>query len=158
MNMYHSRGLTVNQLNTDNEFACIEDEILPTKLNMVVANENVGDVERSVRTVKECIRCHVHMIPYERYPRIMVTGIVIKSIKDINQLPAIDGISKERIPDTLVTGRACPDYDKVTRLNFGDYVQAYHRKGSTNTNQVRTVGPISLYSSGNEQEGGTSCR
>ena len=77
---------------------------------------------------------------------------MIKSIKDIDQLPAIDGISKERIPDTLVTGRACPDYDKVTRLNFGDYVQAYHRKGSTNTNQARTVGLISLYSSGNEQE------
>ena len=48
--MYHSRGLTVTQLNTDNEFRCIEEEIRPIKLNVVAADEHVGNVERSTRT------------------------------------------------------------------------------------------------------------
>ena len=68
INLYHKRGLTVTQLNTDNEFECIEEDILPTRLNMVAANEHVGDVEVSIRATKECTRCHVHRNPYEWYP------------------------------------------------------------------------------------------
>ena len=45
VNLYHSRGLEVIQLNTDNEFACIEEDICPIKLNMVAAGEHVGDIE-----------------------------------------------------------------------------------------------------------------
>ena len=41
INIYHSRGLHVTQLNTDNEFGCIEEEIRPTRLNMVAAGEHV---------------------------------------------------------------------------------------------------------------------
>ena len=44
INLYHNRGLTVTQLNTDNEFGCIEEDILPIRLNKVAANEYVGDV------------------------------------------------------------------------------------------------------------------
>ena len=65
INMYHARGLTVVQLNGDNEFSCIEEEIRPTRLNTVAAGEHVGDIERSGRTVKECTRCHVYRNPYE---------------------------------------------------------------------------------------------
>ena len=76
INMYHKRGLTVTQLNTDNEFGCIEDDILPTRLNMVAANEHVGDIEVSIKTTKECCRCHVHRNPYEWYTQLMVAGCV----------------------------------------------------------------------------------
>ena len=103
--MYHTRGLRVVQLNGDNEFACIEEDIRPTRLNMVAADEHVGDIERSGRTVKECTRCHVHRNPYERYTRVMVKGCVVKSIKDLNHLPPTDGISKDPSPDTMITGR-----------------------------------------------------
>ena len=41
INLYHKRGLTMSQLNTDNEFKCIEEDILPTRLKMVAANEHV---------------------------------------------------------------------------------------------------------------------
>ena len=34
INMYHKIGLTVTQLNADNEFGCIEYNILPTRLNV----------------------------------------------------------------------------------------------------------------------------
>lgn len=91
IDLYHKRGLTVTQLNTDNEFGCFEEDILPTKLNKVAANEHVGDVEVSIRTTKECTRCHVHRNPYAWYTQLMVTGCVTKSILDLNALPAEDG-------------------------------------------------------------------
>ena len=91
INMYHTRGLRVVQLNENNEFSCIE-EIRPTILNTLVAGEQMRDIQRSVRTVKECTRYHVHSNPYKRYPRVMVKGCVFKSIKALNQLPPLDGI------------------------------------------------------------------
>ena len=56
----------MDSVNSDNEFGRIRDDILPTNLNIVAADEHVGDVERSIRTVKEGTRCHVHRLPYER--------------------------------------------------------------------------------------------
>ena len=76
LNIYRARGLIVSQLNCDNEFECVEDSIRPTMLHVVGANEHVGDVERSVRTVKECTRCHVHRLPYTYYTKLLVTGMI----------------------------------------------------------------------------------
>ena len=67
INMYHARGLRVTQINTDNEFACIREQIRPTNLNMVAAGEHVSNVERSIRTIKEGTRCHMRRLPYNRY-------------------------------------------------------------------------------------------
>ena len=122
INLYHSRDLSVMQLNADNEFGCIKEEIRPIKLNMVAAGEHVGNIERSNRTVKEGTRCHIHRCPYERYPRVMVAGCVVKAVKDLNQLPSQSGISQELSPSTLITGDACPDFKRINALNFGDYV------------------------------------
>ena len=57
--MYHARGIHVNQINTDNEFECIRNNILPINLNVVAAEEHVGDVERSIRTLKEGTRYNI---------------------------------------------------------------------------------------------------
>ena len=37
MNMYHTNGLTITQLNTDNGFTCIADDICCVVIHMVVA-------------------------------------------------------------------------------------------------------------------------
>ena len=88
INIYHARGLTVERLNKDNKFACIKDEILPKNLIIVAAEKHVSDVKGSIRTVKEGTRCHVHRLPYEHYKKIMVTGCMTKSIKELNQIPS----------------------------------------------------------------------
>ena len=93
MAIYHARKLEVSQVNADNEFECIEDLIRPANLHLVGANEHVGDVERSVRTIKECTRCHVHRLPYKYYPKIMVTGMVTHVVKSLNQLLSETGIN-----------------------------------------------------------------
>ena len=153
INMYHSRGLTVVQLNCDNKFACIEEDIRPTKLNKVAAGEHGGDAQRSGRTAKEGNRYHIPRNPYERYPKVMVTGCVVKSTNDLNQLPLDDGRSKDLSPDTIVICRSATNYNEVSKPNFGDYVQAYTVNRKTNTPKSRTVDAIALYPSRNFQGG-----
>ena len=50
--LYEARGLTVTQFDGDNEFSCLCEEIRPTFLNLVAAEEHVGNVERSIRIIK----------------------------------------------------------------------------------------------------------
>ena len=54
---------------------------------------------------------------------------------------------------TMITGKPAPDYNLVQKLNFGNYVQAYRRKGATNTPRARSVDVIALHESGNDQGG-----
>ena len=118
---------------------------------MVAADDHVGDIERSGRTVKECTRCHVYRNPYERYAKLMITGCVVQTIKGLNQIPALNGIPDDVIPDTTITGKSTLNFNEITKLNFEDYVQAYRMKRATNTNKARYIGAISLYQLGNEQ-------
>ena len=103
-------------MNCYNEFACIKEDIQPTRLNKVAAGEHIGDVERSGRTVKECTRCHVHRNPYKRYPKVMVPGFMVKSVKDLNHLPPENGTSNDLIPDSIVTGRPVPNHKEGSKL------------------------------------------
>ena len=68
--VYQGRGLRVTKVNCDNEFEGLQDMISPATLHVVGANEHVGDIERSIRTIKECTQCHVHRLPYTRYPKL----------------------------------------------------------------------------------------
>ena len=135
--MYHSGILTVKQLNMDNEFACIEEDIKLARLDMVAADEHVGLIERSIRTVKECTRCHVHRCIYERYPKVMMSGVVTNSIADSNQLPSENEMSSASSSSSLITSRPSPDFGQIIKLNFGDYTPAYKRNKKTNTNSAR---------------------
>jgi uncharacterized protein YggU (UPF0235/DUF167 family) len=45
INMYKSRELPVVQINADNEFNCIREEMRPATMNIVAADEHVGDIE-----------------------------------------------------------------------------------------------------------------
>ena len=112
---------------------------------------HVGEVERSIRTIKERVRCTIHDLPFKNYPRVLVTGCVNYNLKCLNNLPADDGVSSTMSPNTLVTGAQSLDYSKLVKLHFGDYVQVHQEKNITNNNEPRSVGAIALYPSGNTQ-------
>ena len=59
VNLYESQGLTVQQINGDNEFECIREDIRPIFLNISAVDEHVSQVEQSIRTIKERTRCQV---------------------------------------------------------------------------------------------------
>ena len=95
LNVYHARKITISQLNVDNEFGVMVEELRPMPVNIVGAGEHVGDIERSNRTVQERTRCHVHRLPFSVYPVEMVCGCLIKVTKDLNMEIAGDGVCKE---------------------------------------------------------------
>jgi Reverse transcriptase (RNA-dependent DNA polymerase) len=149
--LYRSRGFTIVDLHCDNEFECIRNDILPVNLNVVAADSHVGEVERSIRTIKERNRSTVHGLPYKRLPKLMVREIVKHSVTCLNQLPADDGVSTALSPNTILTGRPNPDFNHL-RLEFGLYVQIFEPTTfATNTLRSRTTGAITLTHTGNAQ-------
>ena len=63
--LYKVRGLTVVNIHADNEFECCRDELSPTVLDIAGEGIHVGDVERSIQTVKERVRCTTHNLPFK---------------------------------------------------------------------------------------------
>lgn len=153
-NMYKARDLPVVQINADNEFSCIREEVRPATMNIVAADEHVGDIEHSIRMVKEGARCHVQLLPYKRCPKQMVIACVIYVIKCLNEVPDDNGISDSISPGTLISGVPGQSYKEIMKINFGDYVQVYNiQGGQTSGNEPRTIGAIALYPSENAQGG-----
>ena len=66
--IYTSRGFSVPQIHADNGFKGIENELLPSRLNLAATGEHVPEVERSIRTLKERTRACIHGLPYRRHP------------------------------------------------------------------------------------------
>jgi hypothetical protein len=62
----------------------------PIHLNVVTADSHVGEIERSIRTVKEHLRSSVHGLPFKRLIR---TGILSEM--------GVTGQAHVRRPDKL---------------------------------------------------------
>jgi len=149
LNKYQARGgLTVVQINADNEFECIHANIRPTTLSIVAEEEHVDSIERAIRTNKGDTRAHIHRLPYTHYPISMAERAQKHSVIRRNNLPALNGASPDISPEKLITGLPPPDYKEVIKLNFGDYVQTYEGVTKT-TNKSRYIGAIALYPSSN---------
>jgi len=149
---YNNRGINVAQINADNEFECVRGELGSTHLNTVGAEEHVGEIERSIRTIKDATRTVIHALPYTHYPRAMVSGLVIRVVQGLNELPNDNGVSKTLSPQTLIMGSPPPTYKELTELAYGDYVETAH--GTTkSTTTSRTIGAIALFPSRNTSSG-----
>ena len=146
---YQARELSIVDIHGDGEFKCLET--LYPNINITIAppEHHIGDIERSVRTQKERTRCNLHGLPYKRYPRAMVEGCVNSATMKINDLPADDGVSEVLSPAMLIVDRPAPDYNYVTSLQFGDYVQVYEK--TKNNMNTRTIGAIALHPSSNKK-------
>ena len=69
--LYKAIGLTIVNVHADNEFECCRAELRPIILDIAGAGMHVGEVERSIRTIKERVRC-IHDLPFKNYPRALV--------------------------------------------------------------------------------------
>jgi len=116
--LYQSRGFNIPDLHTDMEFGGIRNNVLPTRLNVTAANDHVGEVERSIRTIKERTRTTIHGLPFKRLPKLMIQELVYHAAKGLNQFPTKNGISDTLSPLTIMTGRANPDYNDL-KFEFG---------------------------------------
>jgi hypothetical protein len=153
INMYEMRGFSVTRVEADREFSCIGNELLPTPLNVADADDHVPEVERSICTIKERVRCLVQGLPFfKRMPKTMMRAVVENSNKVLNQFPAKKGVSRTLSPLTIMMGRPGPDYND-TKIEFGTYTQVFESNDPTNTTKARTTGAIALTPTGNAQGG-----
>jgi hypothetical protein len=147
---YESRGLTVCDIHADNELECVRDQLLPIAMNIVPADSHVGEVERSIRTIKERLRSCAHGLPFKRLPRLMIHHMVADALRCLNQFPHKNGISDTLSPDSIVTGAGHPVFHNM-QLEFGTYVQVFEDNDPTNTLRARSMGAIALSPTGNAQ-------
>ena len=150
INLYQSTGFTIPDIHCDNEFYCLENDLYPIQLNVTPADDHVGEIERSIRTIKERVRTTIHGLPFRRYPKLMIREVVFAATKWLNYFPAAGGISNTLSPYTIMTGKPSLDYN-LLRLEFGSYVQIFEDNDPTNTTKSRNTGAIALSHTGNLQ-------
>ena len=150
INLYSARGLTVREIHTDNEFECVRETLRPIVLNIVTADSHVGEVERSVRTIKERLRSWAHGLPFKRLPRIMIRHMVSDAVRCLNQFPHRNDISSTMSLTTIDTGAGTPNYNAM-RIEFGSYVQVFEDCNPSNTPRARSLGAIALTPTGHSQ-------
>ena len=109
--LYQSRGYNIPEFHTDMEFRGIRKYVFPTRLNVTAANDHVGKVERSIRTIKERTRTTIHGLPFKRLPKLLIQELIYHAAKGLNQFPTKNGISDTLSPLTILTGRANPVYN-----------------------------------------------
>jgi hypothetical protein len=73
-------------------------------VNVKTANDHVGELERSIRTIKERVQATLRGLSYSYIPREMMKGVVNFAVKSLNQFPALHGISTSHSPKIIVTG------------------------------------------------------
>ena len=54
---------------------------------------HVGEVERSICTVKDRVRCTTHNLPFKKYPKVLTTSCVNYNIKHMNNLLADESLT-----------------------------------------------------------------
>jgi len=150
--MYKSRAFNISDLHANMEFECIRNNVFPSRLNVTAANtaadDHVGEVERSIQTMKERACTTIHGLPFKRLPKVMIQALVYHAAKSVNQFPAKNGISDTLSPLTIMTGRANPNYNDL-KLEFGSYVQVFEDNTPSNTTTSRNTGAIVLNPTGN---------
>ena len=152
VSIYTARGLKVVTILGDNAFACVKSDMLPIAVNITAAREHSPEVERSLRTVQERLRCIIAGLPYNRFTKLMTTRALEHVVSVLNAFPAKNGVSNTLSPRNIVLGR--PDLNrKELLLEFGTYVQVHLHPSVSNNTAPRTVEGIALGPSGNVQGG-----
>ena len=129
INLYQARGLEVETIHADNEYECLREELRPVTLNITAADQHVSMIERSIRTVKDRTRSQIQFLPYTKYPRNMIVGCVIFSMKMLNNEVGMSKLLSCYSPHTSVTGQPPPTYDNLSIMSYGDYAEVYAANG-----------------------------
>jgi hypothetical protein len=79
----------------------------------------------------------------------MIEGNVFTSVKNLNALPALNGVSKTLSPAALITGKSNLDFNNLLKIKYGDYAQVFTE--TKNDMSERTVSAIAIYPTRNVQ-------
>ena len=152
VNIYARGGFQVTTAMMDRAFAGLHDicNQLQVTLNTTSQDEHVGDVERYIRTIKECMQGVSNTTPFKRLTHNIVMELAKAVVYWLNSVPSTTGVSPTMSPRTIVTGQL-QDYHKHCRYEFGEYVQTHEEHD--NSLLSHTVGAIALRPTGHQQGG-----
>ena len=149
--IYRRGGYMIRTSLMDMEFEPLVDILDEIVVNTTAAREHVGDIERSIRSIKDRGRCIVSELPYnDCMPDQVVIHLIYFVVFWMNAMPSDSGISEVYSPREIVTGMKL-DFKKHCRARFGAYVEASYDDVITNTMKDRTHACIALGPTGNVQ-------
>ena len=140
-NKYKDRGFTITYYHGGNEFNHLHAYLEPAHLHTCAANEHIWDIERSIWTIKEQVRCVYQSTPYKKFTKLMTRYLVQDIITCLNMFPSKNGISINLRPEIIILVSPNPDENKL-KITFGAYAQVYI--GTNKSTKQRTVGAIAL--------------
>jgi hypothetical protein len=117
-------------------------------LNETARDEHVGDIERYIRTLKECMHAIYNTLPFTHMPPCLVIEMAKHSVYWLNAFPHPNGISDNVSPRTIITGQTV-DFHRHCKYEFGEYVQTHEQHD--NSMAPRTIGALALHPTGNAQ-------
>jgi hypothetical protein len=150
VNLYTSRGFTVDTALMDREFECLRSDLPDINLNTTAASEHVPDVERQIRFIKERSRAIRSTLPFKALPGRIIIELVYYATLWLNAFPPSSGVSDTYSPRTIMTGTTL-DFAKHCKLPFGAYAEAHEEYPQTNTMTEGTRAVICLGPTGNFQ-------
>ena len=150
---YKARGFTVRTIFADNQFECLRNDLMELEitLNVTAADEHEPFIERSIRTMKERVRCIFNNTPFKRVPTRMIIEMVYSAVFWLNSVIPENGVHSVMSPGELMTGVVL-DATKHARFQFGEFVSA-HQDETNNSMDPRALDTIYLRPSGNIQGG-----
>ena len=138
---YLQHGLSIDTCHGDNEFEKNRSGIAPVHLETVARREHVPRIERSIRVIKERVRCFCHGLPFRYLPTPMLVAMLEYVVTCLNLFPAKRGVSTVLSPASIVLGSLKLDCN-LLKVSFGAYAQVYDT--TDNSPRPRSVGAIAL--------------
>ena len=105
LNLYKKKEYNITAVYTYHEFKCVRDNVRPVGLIIYTKDGNVPEVERSIRTVKERVRCTMASPRFNRIQKTMYRAVVEKEVRDLNRFSARDGIAENISTLSMMTGK-----------------------------------------------------
>jgi hypothetical protein len=141
--VYHTNNFRLIQINADMAFEGIREDLRPVGLVTAPAGKKVPEVERSVRVVKERLRCIKAGLPFRRVTKAMTKAFVAQACKSLNDVPPKEGASRLHAPARIVANRAQVDYEML-KVRTGQYCLVIDEHEPWNGPAPRKIGAIAL--------------
>ena len=146
ISFYKMHEHEVDFILSDNEFGPLKKRIrkdMGAELNLSSPNEQVPEVERNIRLIKERLRSMLAGMPYSKIPTNFKRELILTCASMLNVIPREASVSNTLSPMELLTGRSL-DYKKLCVLAPGTYCLVHEEHLPRNSMRERATGAIAI--------------
>jgi hypothetical protein len=134
----------------DNKFEKVHDHISTIDMNTPAVAEQIAEIERQIRVIKECAHSILCTLPYKNLPPLMLIQLLHFVVMRLNNFPSATGISTQFSPREVIIHHHL-DYKKHCKAPIGAYCKAHKENNPTNFMLTRGTLSICLGLTGNLQ-------